>query len=193
MEMERIESIVKSQLSEKRFNHVKNVANEAVRIASKYYVDTEKAYIAGFLHDVTKEFTKEAHFQLFNEAKLKLDPIEERLEKIWHSISGAIYAEKVLGIDDKEILNAITYHQLGRANMSKLEKIIFISDYTSCERNFEGVDKIRDAVNRSLDDGVIEKMKFTLYKLINLECPISGRGLDTYNYYVALKKWGEKI
>ncbi len=193
MDIEKLEQIIKLHLSDKRFNHVKNVAEEAVRLAAKYGVDVEKARIAGLLHDITKEFEKEEHLYLFNQAMLKLDPIEAKMEKVWYPISGAIYAEKVLDIKDQDILNAIRYHLTGRIGMSKLEKIIFVADYTSCERNFDGVDKIRYEVDRSLERGVVEEMKFTLPKLISLESPICEDGWKAYNYYVALKNKGERL
>lgn len=47
--------ILKKRLNEKRYYHSLCVADEAKRLAEKYGGDTEKAYLAGLLHDITKK------------------------------------------------------------------------------------------------------------------------------------------
>ena len=47
---------LKSTLSEKRYKHSLGVCDEAVKLAEKYGADTEKAYIAGILHDCAKVY-----------------------------------------------------------------------------------------------------------------------------------------
>ena len=47
--------IIKPMLTQKRFEHSLNVSEEAVKLAKKYGADTEKAELAGLLHDITKE------------------------------------------------------------------------------------------------------------------------------------------
>ena len=43
----------------------------------------------------------------------------------------------------EDILNAIRFHTSGRANMSALEKLIFLADMVEEDRYFDGVDEIR--------------------------------------------------
>ena len=47
--------IIRPKLTPKRYFHSLCVAEEAVKLAEKYGCDTEKAYVAGVLHDIMKE------------------------------------------------------------------------------------------------------------------------------------------
>ena len=45
--------------------------------------------------------------------------------------------------------------------MSKLEKCIFLADFTSAERNYPDIDVIREYAEVSLEDGMLYGLKFT--------------------------------
>ena len=52
-----------------------------------------------------------------------LDIVSQGAKKLWHAKSGAAYCKYILlGIDDRDIINAISYHTTARAGMSQLEK-----------------------------------------------------------------------
>ena len=123
--------IIKSMMSENRYNHCVNVSKEAVKLAKRYGGDEEKAAIAGILHDITKEMPKEEQLQIMLDSGIILDDIQKNAPKLWHGISGSVYIKNHLDIDDEDILNAVCYHTTGRAGMSLLEKIIFVADFTS--------------------------------------------------------------
>ena len=89
-------SLLKTRLDEKRYYHSLCVADEAKRLALKCGVDTEQAYLAGLLHDVTKNASKQEHLQIFKQFGIILNDIELNAQKLWHAISGAKYIEKVL-------------------------------------------------------------------------------------------------
>ncbi len=127
------EEIIKPFLSEKRFKHSINVSKSAEQLAIKYGADPEKAKIAGMLHDIMKEMTPEEHKRLARELDVKLDEFELNTKKLLHAVIGSKYIEKVLGINDSDILNAVRYHTTGRAGMSVLEKVVFVA----ADRRFE--------------------------------------------------------
>ena len=53
--IDEIKALLKKRLSKKRFNHSLNVADAAYKLAEQEGEDTDKAYIAGLLHDICKE------------------------------------------------------------------------------------------------------------------------------------------
>lgn len=79
---------------------------------------------AGILHDVTKETPFDEQLKIITEGGIILDEIEKLSQKLWHPISGSVYIQKYLDINDADIINAIRFHTTGRSNMSLLEKII---------------------------------------------------------------------
>ena len=188
MNVKDYEKIIRQRLKDARFEHSKNVSKEAVRLAKKYGADVEKAAIAGILHDITKETSEEEQLEIMKKAGIELSPLEANSTKLWHAISGSGYIKIVLGIDDEDILNAVRYHTTARGGMSLLEKIIFISDFTSAERDYDGVDEIRKAADKSLEAAMIEGLSFSIEDLAHRRLAIAKDTLDAYNEVILKKK-----
>ena len=168
-------------LSEYRRVHSLNVSKEAVRFAEKYGADVEKARLAGLLHDVTKETDGDKQLQIIEKGGIILSETEKRSPKLWHAISGACYVRDVLGIDDPDIFNAIRFHTTARAGMSVLEKVVFLADFTSAERDYPDIDIIREHAENSLEEGMLYGLKFTLSRLIGRGNLVSPDALAAYN------------
>lgn len=181
MTIEDYKSIIRPMMSERRYNHCVNVSAEAVRLAEKYGGDTEKAAVAGILHDITKEVDFENQLQIIKSGDIILTEVEKSTTKLWHAISGSVYVKNILGINDSDIINAIRYHTTGRANMSLLEKIIFLADFTSVERDYPDVDVIREKAEISLEEGMLYGIQFTLDKLLERQGLLSVDAVDAYN------------
>ncbi len=168
-------------LSEYRRVHSLNVSAEAVRFAEKYGGDVEKVRLAGLLHDVTKETDNEKQLQIIENGGIILTELEKRSPKLWHAISGACFVRDVIGIDDPDIFNAIRYHTTARAGMSRLEKIIFLADFTSAERDYPDIDVIREHAEHSLEEGMLYGIKFTISRLVGRGNLVSPDALAAYN------------
>ena len=80
--------------------------------------------------------------------KIELSEYELAAPKLFHAICGAVFAEKELGCTDEEIITAVRYHTTGRSNMTLLEKVIFIADFIGKERNYDGVEIMREKAFR---------------------------------------------
>ena len=181
------EEIISRRMKGARFKHSKNVAKEAVRLAEKYGADVEKAEIAGILHDATKETPEQEQMELIARAGIELSELERTSHKLWHAISGSAFIQVELGIDDEDIINAIRYHTTGRAGMSLLEKVIFVADFTSAERDYDGVDKMRKVADRGLDNAVLEGMGFTIADLAERKLTIAPDTFEGYNELAFIK------
>lgn len=101
--------------------------------------------------------------------------------KLWHSLSGAAYINSELGIEDEDILNAVRYHTSGRAGMSTLEKIIFVADFTSAERDYDGIETIREKSRRTLEEAMHFGLSFTLVDLVKRGRAIDPNAVECYN------------
>ena len=159
-------AILEKRLNPKRYHHSLCVADEALRLAKKYGCDTKKAYLAGLLHDITKNATAEEHLHIFDKFDIMLNSVEKNAEKLWHAISGAAYIEYELGITDKDIITAVRYHTTAREGMSLLEKILYLADYTSADRDYDDVDIMRQKVEISIDAAMDYALTYTINDLV---------------------------
>lgn len=193
MSIEKYKKLIKSRMGEKRYIHSVNVSKEAVRLARLYGGDEEKAQTAGILHDVTKETPFDEQEKLIKKAGIELDEVQKRAPKLWHAISGSAYLKTELNITDEDILNAIRYHTTGRANMSLLEKIIFVADFTGAERNYNGVEIMREKAGRSLDEAIIFGLSFSIKDLAQRNLAIDINQINAYNQLVLSKEKGSAV
>ena len=177
---DKYKDILKSRLTPKRYHHSLCVAEEAVRLANKYGGDKEKAYLAGLLHDITKNAPPDEHLNIFERFGIMLNDIEKNAEKLWHAMSGAAYFEIVLKIDDKEIITAVRYHTTARAGMTQLEKLLYLADFTSLDRDYDDIDVMREKVDISLEAALDYALSYTINDLVSRGKPLH---LDTVNAY----------
>ncbi len=168
------ENYIKDLMSEKRYIHSLGVRDEAMRLAKLYGADLEKAYLAGLLHDITKDFTFEQSVELAEKYGVKLEEIDKVEHKLVHGHIGAYYVKNELGIDDDEIFEAIYYHTTSKAGMRLLTKIIYIADIIEPNRTYNGVETLRALAYSDLDKAVFNGLRNTIIKLTN-----NGRMLHT--------------
>lgn len=176
--------LIKERLSDYRFYHSVCVAESAVQLAKRFGADEEKARVAGILHDVMKEETKENQLAVIQKAGMKMTELEKKNKKVYHQMSGAAYVKEELGITDDEIINAIRYHTTGRRSMSLLEKIIYLADFISADRDYEDVDVMRCKVEEGMEEGMLYAFRYTIVDLVNQCKEIHPDTLDAYNWVI---------
>ncbi len=164
--------LLRNRLCEYRYTHSLNVADEARRLAVIYGEDEDRAYFAGLIHDAMKDITRESALEYIKNYGIKMTELEFAGTKLWHSILGADYVARFIGVSDLEIINAVRYHTTARAGMSKLEKLIYLADYTSVERNYNGVEDMRAAVDVSIEKAMKIALEFTVDDLSSKGVPV---------------------
>ena len=76
------------------------------------------------------------------------------LPKTLHALTGSLVARRIFG-ENENVVSAICHHTTGRANMTLLEKIIYIADYVERNRDFPGVEEMRRLAYTDLDAAVL--------------------------------------
>ena len=181
MKYEQYLGIIREKLDDFRYNHSICVAKEAQRLAEKNGVDSKKAYLAGLLHDITKNSSENEHLNLFSRFDIILSDIEKKSPKLWHAISGATYCEKELGITDMDIISAIRYHTTARKEMSLLEKVIYLADFTSADRDYSDVDVMRKLVDEDISKAMIYSLTYTINDLTSRGLCVHPDTMEAYN------------
>lgn len=156
--MDIIKKHLEEILNDNRYKHSLQVASTAVKLAKIYKVDERKAEIAGLLHDCGKNISLNKMKQLLKINNQNLSK-EYFSSALLHGFAGSIYARNVFRIEDKDILDAIKYHTVGRKNMNILEKIIYISDVIEPDRRYsEKINEIRKKAYIDIDEAILEEV-----------------------------------
>lgn len=175
-------------ISNKRYLHSIGVSNTAACLAMRYGFDSKRAYLAGLLHDCAKGLKNDELIATVKKAGMDISTTEYDNPELLHQKAGSVIAREKYGIEDEEILSAISYHTTGRPGMSLLEKIIFIADYI--EPNREGLpelDKVRTVAFTDIDESIMMVCASTLDHLKSGGMVIDDITLETYRYYSSIK------
>jgi predicted HD superfamily hydrolase involved in NAD metabolism len=183
----KIKKKLKDELDKERYRHTLGVASTATCLAMRYEVDLDTANLAGMLHDCAKCIPDKKKYALCEKYKLQLSNSEKNNPALLHAKLGAYVARDQYGIHDQEILDAITWHTTGKANMSTLEKIIFIADYIEPGRTKQkNLALIRKTAFTDLDEAMYLITRDTLEYLSKTPGDIDTNTQEAYDFYAAV-------
>ena len=175
--MEELETVAIALHDPKRVAHVLGCRDTAARLAKIWGVDPETAARAGLLHDITKALDGPLQLTLCDEYGTILDDFSMKYPKTLHALTGSLVAERIFG-ESPEIVAAIRSHTTGKADMTTLEKIIYIADYMEPNRDFPGVEKLRFLAETDLDAALKCGLEQTLEHLANQGSRVSPETRD---------------
>ena len=170
-----------SMIRAKRIAHVQGTEEEAARLARRWGADEEKARRSAILHDCTKYLTMEEQLQLCAKYGIVLDDLERQAVKLLHAKTGACVARDVYGVSD-DMYSAIFWHTTGKADMTLLEKILYIADYMEPTRDFPGVERLRKLAYEDLDAAVCLGCEMSIEEM-------HQRGLPVHPNTVKARDW----
>ena len=170
-----------SMIRAKRIAHIRGTEEEAVRLAHRWGADEEKARRAGILHDITKYLDMDEQLQLCRKYGIVLDDLEQHAVKLLHSKTGACVARELYGVDD-DIYNAIFWHTTGKADMTLLEKILYIADYMEPNRDFPGVERLRKLAYEDLDQAVLSGCEMSIQEMADRNLPVHQNTLQARDW-----------
>ena len=158
---EELEQVVVSLLKPNRVAHVLGCRDMAVELAKHWGADETDAARAGLLHDITKAIDGPLQLTLCSEYGTMLSDFSRRYPKTLHALTGSLVADRIFG-EKEAVVNAIRHHTTGKANMSLLEKIIYIADYVEPNRTIAGVDQLRHLAFTDLDAALKMGLQMTV-------------------------------
>lgn len=147
---EELEHTVTGLLKPNRVAHVLGCRDTAVELAKIFGADETDAARAGLLHDITKALDGPQQLALCRSYGICLDANAEQNPETLHARTGSLVAERIFG-EKQAVVEAIASHTTGKANMNTLEKIIYIADYVEPNRDFPGVQRLRELAFSDLD------------------------------------------
>lgn len=181
---EKIKIELKKDLSANRFLHTEGVMYTAAALAMAYGADIDAALTAGLLHDCAKGIPDEDKISVCEDCHLPVTAVEQRNPSLLHAKLGAYFAKVRFGVEEEEILDAITWHTTGKPDMTLLEKIVFIADYIEPGRDqAPRLSEIRQAAFRDIDRCMYLILSDTMEYLSRRPGSIDRMTQEAYDYY----------
>ncbi len=169
MGYEEMRALLEKSLKPSRYQHSLGVAETAVFLAGRFGADIEQARVAGLLHDCAREFRNEDLIAEAEKRLIAVEPVERQMPLLLHAYVGARLVVEKYGVSDRAVEQAIWRHTVGGARMTVLDKIIWFADMIEPNRDYPGVEKLRElAKTATLDEmvlaGLTQSIAFVLQK-----------------------------
>ena len=184
-----LRSKLKTKLDPIRYEHSLSVSFTCMNLAMRYGYDIDKAELAGLMHDCGKRFADEIILKKCISHKIPVTDAEMKALPVLHAKYGAWLAENKYGIEDPEIISAIACHTTGKADMSVLDKIVYIADYIEPNRTeLPEMDMIRQEAYSDLDQCLLHILHNSVHYLCKKGAAVDPITKKTYEYYSHLRQ-----
>ena len=181
LSLEDLRCVALSMLDPRRIPHVLGTEETAAALALRWGADEESARRAALLHDCTKKFDKELQLALCRQYGIEPDAAERREGKILHAITGAAVAYADFGVSG-EVRDAIRWHTTGKADMTLLEKIIYLADYIEPTRDFCDLTELRRLAFEDLDGALLLGFTMAVEDLAKKGMPVHPNSVLARDY-----------
>lgn len=175
--LDRYRELLRGKLNPRRLFHSECVSECAGVLAERYGASVEKARLAGLLHDVMKNAPANEQLAFMPD----ITPLELLNSKVWHQISGEAFLRQNGIVTDEEILGAVRWHTTGKAGMTLLEKIIYVADFISADRDYKDVEVVRRLAYISLEHAILYTSRYTVNKMVSQDLLLHPATVECYN------------
>lgn len=179
-----LESIIKRRLTPLRLAHVFAVRDCAIELAKAHRESAERAGLAGLLHDYARDLPDKELLRIAEEDGLITCEIERHVPLLLHGPVGALLVRRELGIDDPQVLEAISLHTLGGPGMGQLAKIVYLADMVAEGRSFPGLEELRRKAFEDLSEALLLGFASTIRYCLETRRLIHPQTLAAWNYFL---------
>lgn len=184
--MDKLEGVVLSLLNPNRVRHVLGCRDTAVELARRWGANETDAARAGILHDITKALDGPLQLTLCKAYGKMLTDFSRKYPKTLHALTGSLVAERIFG-ENPQVVSAICHHTTGRAGMNLLETIIYVADYMEPNRDFPGVERLRELAFTDIRAALKLGLEMTLEHLKEQGSEVSPESREALDYFENMK------
>ncbi|HBG65607.1 MAG TPA: phosphohydrolase [Treponema sp.] len=126
--LEKVREFAQAAEKKERFEHSVRVAETSRKMCDMYGVDPDKGYLAGLAHDMCKDLPDEEQLALASKDQQPISDVERAKPSLLHGRAAAMKLMHDFGVDDPDIIQAVSRHTLGGASLCPLAKIVYAAD-----------------------------------------------------------------
>lgn len=184
---------LQKELDDGRYRHTLGVMFTAASLAMVWKVELGKAQLAGLLHDCAKCIPDDKKKELCQKHRIPATDFELAHPFLLHARLGAYLAKKTYGVEDEEVLNAITWHTTGKPDMSVLEMILYVADYIEPQRDkAPRLSEIRRLAFEDLEECTYQILADSMKYLSKNPEDLDKKTEEAYEYYKKLHEGRKK-
>lgn len=157
-------------LSSRRVHHSQAVSRWAGRLARLHGADPVRAERAGLLHDLAKEWTPSRLIAYVRRTKIPVPHLKKIVANdrggLLHGYVSADLAKRRGFVRNRQTLNAMARHTLGHPRMGRLDKILYVADFSSHDRRYVEAARVRRLASRDLEEALRATISYKILDVV---------------------------
>lgn len=151
VDLDRLKTFVESRVDPGRWDHIQGVVETGVTLSENYpAIASREIRLAGYLHDVAKNLSRETQKQLATRYRGTLDPVVAAVPGLWHAPASAQLGVDEFGLSPSStVIQAVAFHPTGHRPMTDLLKGLMVADFSEPQRNFPEARTIRQQIGQT--------------------------------------------
>jgi predicted HD superfamily hydrolase involved in NAD metabolism len=156
-----------------RYAHCVRVARMAENLARIHGADPDKARKAGMLHDLARLYSGERLLEECEQRGVPISEFERAHPIVLHAPLSADLARINFGVNDPEVLSAISKHTLAAGEMSVLDCVLYLADGLEPERDYPERAELAALAGRDLSEAMRATIESSLRYLSSKHLPLA--------------------
>lgn len=174
-----------TRVGKKRFEHSKGVAETAVELAKAYGVDTDKARLAGILHDWDKAYDDPSILARVDELSVPIDPELREMPRLLHGYTAAAALGREYPAIPDDVLQAVHNHTIADESMTDLDMVVYIADAIEPHREGARTEELRTSVGKvSLRELFLNTYAHLFASMLKRRKRLYSRTVSIWNAYM---------
>ena len=167
--------------------HVWRVVDEAGRLAAIHHVDAKSAMIAALGHDLLRAESGERLLAIAAEQGYGADDVERMEPILLHGPLAVAILNERFGIEDDDVLGAVSFHTTAHPGMTRLQKLIFVADKIEPHKQQRSpkVVRVAELAERDLDAAMLACLDHHIEVAVATGWPLHPRTVAARNELIA--------
>ncbi len=141
-------SALAGRLGTRGYEHSVAVAETALVLAEEYGVDPDEAYLAGLLHDWSRDEDAATLRESAERFGIELTAVDEAVPYLLHGRAGAAALKERFPDLPERVVDAVARHTFGAPRMTDLDRVIYLADALEPGRDAAVANELRREVGR---------------------------------------------
>jgi predicted HD superfamily hydrolase involved in NAD metabolism len=131
-------------------------ADACLLLSRRWGTQGWRGRLAGILHDCAREMSGKRLVGLVGRTR-RLSRFERRHSIVLHGEAAALIAAAEYGVRDRQVLQAVADHVVGRPGMPLLSRQLYVADMVAADRQFPAAEHLRKLAARLSPENMFRK------------------------------------
>ncbi len=170
--------------------HVVRVVDEALRLADVHGIDKQSVRIAALGHDLLRALNNDRLLGIAADQTYAATDADRMDPILMHGPLAVALLREQYNVVDADILGAVAYHTTAHADMTPLQKLIFIADKIEPMKRArnDAIDRVAELAETDLDAAMLAHLNYMVEQAVEVGWPLHPNTVAARNELLARQR-----